>query len=253
MSEAFEPNLTRAAAPAVDQARADEVTGRGNRDHPEHLLADAENIGRTYGEGARRVIALDHATCQIAPGDRIAIIGPSGSGKSTLLQLLAGLDTPSSGVLRWPALGPQTGLRPAQIAVIFQQHSLLEPLSVVENVALPLLLYGVAPSLARVRALAALERLDLAALCDRLPDELSGGQAQRVTVARALAGSPRLILADEPTGQLDHATAERVITLLLQVLSGTDTALVVSTHDPAVAVHMPRRWQIHDGILEAGN
>ena len=253
MNNTREPNLALVGVPAVEHETAGGATERGHHDHSQCLpLVDAEAVGRTYGDGAHRVVALDHATCRIAPGDRIAVVGPSGSGKSTLLQLLAGLESPSSGVLRWPALGPRAGLRPAQIAVIFQQHSLLGPLTVVENVALPLLLGGVAPALARVQALAALKRLDLAALRDRLPEKLSGGQAQRVAVARALAGHPRLILADEPTGQLDHGTAEHVVMLLLQVLTGTDTALVLSTHDPAVAAHMQQQWQIRDGVLEVG-
>jgi len=213
------------------------------------LLVEAQAVGRSYRDGASEVAALVSATCSVAPADRIAIVGPSGSGKSTLLQLMAGLDLPTAGVICWPALGARETLRPANVAVIFQQHSLLDPLTVVENVELPLLLTRVSPRTARTAAVAALESLELAELCDRLPEELSGGQAQRVTVARALAVKPRLILADEPTGQLDHRTADRVVTALLQALAGTATALVIATHDAAVAAYMNQQWQIDHGLL----
>src|SRR6476620_9738883 len=169
-------------------------------------LAAAQHARRVYQRGGATVVAVHEATCTIASGDRIALVGRSGSGKSTLLHLLGGLDTPTSGALSWPALGARHSLRPAQVAFVFQMTSLLPPLTVVENVELPLLLGNADAAAARAAALNALARMDLIPLTDKLPEELSGGQAQRVAVARALAYQPKLILADEPSGQLDRST-----------------------------------------------
>ncbi len=218
---------------------------------PENLaLARAEGAACTYQRGRTPVPALTVATCAIFPGDRVCLMGPSGSGKSTLLHLLGGLDAPTSGAVTWPALGPRETLRPAKVGLVFQAPSLLPSLNVIENVELPLLLTGMPLSKARVAAGAALERLELEDLAGKLPEELSGGQAQRVALARALATRPRLLLADEPTGQLDHATARRLFDVLLEALEGTGTALVVATHDPAVAERLATLWRIDHGVLE---
>jgi ABC-type lipoprotein export system ATPase subunit len=195
------------------------------------------------------VVALRRVTCEIRAGQRLALTGPSGSGKSTLLHLLAGLDEPTVGTITWPALGGRQALRPGPVGVVFQGPSLLAPLDVLENVALPLILGGAAEEQARAAALAALERLDLRSLMGKLPEELSGGQAQRVAVARVLAGRPQLILADEPTGQLDHATGMSVLTQLLAAAGDTGAALVVSTHDPRTAERLPEQWRMADGEL----
>lgn len=210
----------------------------------------AQNVGRIFEKGNARIVAVSSATCIVRPGDRIAIMGPSGSGKSTLLHLLAGLDTPTSGTLSWPALGTRESLRPTKVAFVFQTQSLLAPLTVVENVEIPLLLGGVSAGEARLAALDALERIDLRALTDKLPEELSGGQAQRVAMARALAYRPKVIFADEPTGQLDHVTASHLLDVLLSTLKETDTALVIATHDPIVAGRMDDLWQMQRGQLE---
>jgi putative ABC transport system ATP-binding protein/lipoprotein-releasing system ATP-binding protein len=214
------------------------------------LLVEAHNVGRTYGHGPATVVALAAATCQVAPGNRIALVGPSGSGKSTLLHLLGGLDTPTTGALTWPALGPRETLRPAKVGFVFQMPSLLAPHTVVENVEIPLLLERVSPARARAQALETLALLDLDSLADKLPEELSGGQAQRVALARALVARPQLICADEPTGQLDQATGQHLVDLLLAALDDTTTALIVATHDPAVVGRLPTRWQIQHGTLE---
>ncbi len=216
---------------------------------PDRILVEASNAGRTY-PGQTPVVAIAAVTCSVMPGDRIAITGPSGSGKSTLLYLLGGLESATSGSVTWPALGPLKELRPAKVAFVFQVPSLLVALTVVENVELPLLLDHIDEDNARRSALAALERLDLGRLADNLPEELSGGQAQRVAMARALAYRPKLILADEPTGQLDHPTAQRLFDVLLAALEGTDTALVVATHDQAIADRLHTVWYMHYGILE---
>lgn len=213
------------------------------------VLVHCDRLARTYGSGPNAVVALHDVTCEIWPRDRIAIMGPSGSGKSTLLHVMAGLDTPTSGTITWPALGDRSSLRPGLVAVVFQGPSLLPPLDVLENVALPLVLAGVGQGEARERASAALARLDLGDLDAKLPEELSGGQMQRVAIARALVQRPRLLLADEPTGQLDQHTAGHVVEVLVEVAAETGAALVVSTHDPAVADRLELRWPVADGAL----
>ncbi len=214
------------------------------------LICRCADVARTYGSGRTANVALHGTSCEVAEGDRIAIVGPSGSGKSTLLHLMAGLDRATAGTVEWPALGPLECLRPGPVAVIFQGPSLLGPLDVVENVALPLLLGGATEAEATDAARRALARLDLVSLADKLPEELSGGQAQRVAVARALAGVPRFILADEPTGQLDHVTGAQVVDVLVAAADDCGAALVVATHDLTVADRLRQRWHLVDGRLQ---
>jgi ABC-type lipoprotein export system ATPase subunit len=213
------------------------------------VLAEAVDAGRVFGTNGSKVVALQHATCKIERGDRIALVGPSGSGKSTLLHLLAALDEPTSGTVTWPALGERATLRPAKIAFVFQTESLLAPLTVLENIEVPRLLAGSKADEARNDATEILGALDLTALADKLPEEISGGQAQRAAVARSLITRPALILADEPTGQLDHDTAKRLLDLLLRRLRGSDAALVIATHDPVVAARMKTQWTMNHGVL----
>jgi putative ABC transport system ATP-binding protein/lipoprotein-releasing system ATP-binding protein len=198
-------------------------------------------------------VALQPTDCEIEDGARIAIVGPSGSGKSTLIHLMAGLDEPTLGTIGWPAIGPPAALRPGPVVVIFQGPSLLPPLTVLENVALPLLLGGTGDADSRVQAAKALALLDLSDLAEKLPEEISGGQAQRVAIARALAGEPRLILADEPTGQLDRANAAAVVDVLLSAADHAGAGLVVATHDPVVAARLRDRWEMHSGRLAGSN
>lgn len=214
------------------------------------IYAEAQNAGRTYRQGNTELKAIVSATCAINSGDRIALVGPSGSGKSTLLHLLGALDQPTSGRIDWPELGAAETLRPEKISMIFQMPSLLAPLSVLENVTLPLLMKGTMEQDANTAALDLLELMELETISDKLPQELSGGQAQRVAVARTLAIRPKLILADEPTGQLDHATAGRLLDIMFNYLRGSETALVIATHDPAVAGRMNQVWHMKHGILE---
>lgn len=218
------------------------------------ILVEAQNLRRTYQRGKTTVVAVDSATFAVTPGARIALMGPSGSGKSTLLYLMGGLDTPTSGKIAWTSLGDRQSLRPQKIAFVFQMPSLLAPLNVVENIALPLLLGNKEPYIARKAAMEVLERIGLSAIADKLPEELSGGQAQRVAVARAMVYRPRLILADEPTGQLDRPTAKLLFDVLLATLEGTDTALVVATHDKAVAEQLDSLWYVrHGNLLTSSN
>ncbi len=213
-------------------------------------LARCDGAARTYGSGSTATVALQPTTCEVAPGARIAVVGPSGSGKSTLLHVLAGLDDPTVGSVSWPGLGSSTALRPGPVAVVFQGPSLLPPLTVEENAALPLVLAGWADADAHARAREALELIAVLELADKLPEELSGGQAQRVAVARALAGEPRLILADEPTGQLDRASGSVVVDVLLTAAEHSGAALVICTHDLIVAERLTQRWKMHGGRLE---
>jgi ABC-type lipoprotein export system ATPase subunit len=210
-------------------------------------LALCDGAARTFGAGPSAVVALQPTDCAVAPGAQVALVGPSGSGKSTLLHLLAGLDRPTRGRVRWPGIGD--ALRPGLIAVVFQGPSLLPPLTALENVALPLALAGMGDIERRVAAVEALDRLELVDLAERLPEELSAGQAQRVAVARALAGSPRLILADEPTGQLDRGNAAVVVEALVAAAAHTGAGLMVATHDPAIASRLDERWDMHSGRL----
>lgn len=211
-------------------------------------LVRCAGLARTFGRGHSAVVALHHATCEVAAGQLVALVGPSGSGKSTLVHLLAGLDRPTAGTLEWPALAG-AALRPGPIAVVFQASSLLPALDVLENVALPLLLAGTDQTAATDAARAALAALGLEGIAAKLPDELSGGQTQRVAVARALAGEPRLLLADEPTGQLDHDTAASVVDALISAATRSGAALVVATHDRDVAARLTTRWRVADGRL----
>lgn len=215
-------------------------------------LVECRDASRTYGSGRAAVVAVHGATCRIDPGSRIAVLGASGSGKSTLLHLMAGLEIPTTGSVGWlgDLRGPGDQRRPGDLAVVFQGPSLVPALDVTENVALPLLLAGQDDDSARAWARDCLARIGVDDLADRLPEELSGGQAQRVAVARVLAARPRLILADEPTGQLDRATAERVVDVLLEAAAELDAALVVSTHDRRVAERLDRCWRMHDGRLD---
>jgi ABC-type lipoprotein export system ATPase subunit len=214
-------------------------------------LVRLTGAARTYGTGSAATVALAPTECAIQAGERIAVMGPSGSGKSTLLHLMAGLDEPTVGAVDWPAIGARGALRPGPVAVVFQGPSLMPPLTVEENVALPLMLAGAGDGEARARARAALARLGLLELAGKLPEEISGGQAQRVAVARALSGEAKLILADEPTGQLDRASGTLVMDVLLAAADHAGAAVVVATHDPVVAGRLADRWEMHSGRLRS--
>jgi len=197
-------------------------------------------------------MAVRAASFEILAAERIVVVGPSGSGKSTLLHLIAGLDGPTEGEIAWPALGPRAGLRPGPVAIAFQGPSLLPPLSILENVALPVLLAGGDEGLATEAARAMVERFELSEVSAKLPDELSGGQSQRVGIARALVGRPRLLLADEPTGQQDGTTGRRLMETLFEEIARSAAALVVATHDARVASLFDRMWSMRDGALDGG-
>jgi ABC-type lipoprotein export system ATPase subunit len=212
-------------------------------------LVLSRDVRRVYGVGDRSVVAVANATFSMPAGRRIAIFGPSGSGKSTLLHLMAGIDDPTSGTISWPAFGSRDALRPGPIAVAFQGPSLLPALTMIENVALPLLLEGRDETSALAAAATYLDLFDLAEVADKLPEEISGGQSQRAGLARALVGEPKLVLVDEPTGQLDRDTAARTMLALLDAIVATGAALAVATHDVDVAERMDASWRMDSGEL----
>ncbi len=212
-------------------------------------LVRADSLGRTYGSGQGRVTALAHATFSLDSGDRVALMGPSGSGKTTLIHLIAGLDRPTDGSIEWPGLGDRADLRPGPVALAFQGPSLLPPLTVIENVALPVILAGGDEREATAAARDLLEVFEVDMVSAKLPEELSGGQSQRAGLARAFAGSPRLVLADEPTGQQDRETAGRMVETILTVATLDGIALLIATHDSMVADRLPTRWTMRDGAL----
>lgn len=217
------------------------------------FLVEARDLARDYPapDGAVTHV-LDGIDCRIVAGDRIALVGPSGSGKSTLLHILGGLDLPTKGEVTWPALGERKTLQPEKVSFVFQTPSLFPPLTVIQNVTLPLILAGHEGE-AHTRAMSVLEAFDLDDLAEKLPEELSGGQAQRISMARALVIGPSLILADEPTGQLDSTTARRFLDTLLDRLASTRSALVIATHDRSVAERMSMQWIINHGRLSSNS
>jgi putative ABC transport system ATP-binding protein/lipoprotein-releasing system ATP-binding protein len=217
---------------------------------PEIVLLRGAGVSRRFERAGAGVAAVAEVSFEIDADSRIALVGPSGSGKSTLLHLMAGLLDPSAGSVSWPALDKAGDGRPGTIAVVFQAPSLVPWLDAVENVMVPLLLQGLDATAARGQAEAALAALGLAEIGDKLPEELSGGEAQRVAVARAMAQKAKLMLADEPTGQLDQANASEVMSALVHAADRNRAALIVATHDPAVAAALSVVWRMDHGYLE---
>ncbi|HEY3375372.1 MAG TPA: ABC transporter ATP-binding protein [Candidatus Aquicultor sp.] len=215
-----------------------------------NLLVRANNVSKTYGEGERRVTAVDNVTFEVQDESHVALVGPSGSGKTTLLHLIAGLDIPSTGTIEWPALGTRKQLKPGSVTMAFQGPSLLPALTVVENVALPSLLAGVDEQQSFDKAWAMLERMSLTQIASKLPEELSGGQSQRVGIARALVTKPALLLTDEPTGQQDHENAQKLMNFLLSYAKEIGGCLILATHDMAVAGRFSTLWFMENGRLQ---
>jgi putative ABC transport system ATP-binding protein len=220
----------------------------------EPIAVEAIELTRTYYVGGHPLHALDHVSLTVARGEIVAIMGPSGSGKSTLLYLLGGFDRPDGGTVRVAGVDWQT-LRGSARArflrrscgFIAQGLALLPQATAAENVEVPLLLGGVKASERRRSVAEALERVGLATDAAKLTDQLSGGQQQRVAIARALVHAPTVVLADEPTGNLDSVTAQEVTRLLVSAARERGAAVVLVTHDPAVAIHADRILGLHSG------
>lgn len=211
------------------------------------ILTVCRKVGRNFSSGNEHMSVLRDVDCEIRVGDRIVLAGPSGSGKTTLLHILGGLDRPTSGEIEWPGLGSIEQLRPRRIGFVFQSPSLFPALTAAQNVDLPAILAGKGALSGGSGAL--LSAFGLGELADKLPEELSGGQAQRVAMVRALALRPKLVLADEPTGQLDGVTAQFFLDAVMEHLDGMGATLVVATHDEAIAARMATRWAIDHGRL----
>lgn len=213
----------------------------------------ARNVTRDYWKGRARVRALRGADLTVEKGDFLAVTGPSGSGKSTLLHLLGGVDVATSGGVHFLGrdlarltVEERAALRLREVGLVFQRFHLLPMLTAIDNVELPLAAARVGRRERRARAAAVLERVGLGDRLRHRPGELSGGQCQRVAIARALANDPALVLADEPTGELDRATSRRVLALF-QELNADGTTLVVATHDLDLAAGAHRRIEVVDG------
>jgi ABC-type lipoprotein export system ATPase subunit len=212
-------------------------------------LVTCVDLARTYGVGDRAVVAVHDVTCAVTEASRIALVGPSGSGKTTLVQLMGGLDNPTTGSIAWPGLGGPPHDDQSRVGIVFQGESLMPALTAVENVALPLVLRGLRHDEALAEARVVMQRLGSESFAEQLPDELSGGQAQRTAVARVLTMRPRLILADEPTGKLDQVSGGQVIDVLLAVADELGSGLVVATHDRHVVGRLQEEWRMRDGAL----
>ncbi len=220
-------------------------------------MLEIRQLSRSFREGARVHMVLQEATAQIASGEIVAIMGRSGSGKSTLLNLISGIDRADGGTVHIDgrevtALGEpaRTLFRRAHIGFVYQFFNLIPTLDVAENVRLVLELNGVHGAAARARSLAALAAVGLGARAHSAVDELSGGEQQRVAIARALVHRPRLLLADEPTGNLDDETAREVLPALLALVRANRTTLVIVTHDEQLARSADRVLELRDGRLQ---
>ena len=220
------------------------------------MIVDAQRVGRVFAMPAGPVHAVREVTLQIRAGDHIAVRGPSGCGKSTLLHMLGCVDAPSSGTLLFDGQdvsrlsdSKRSALRLTRIGFIFQRFFLLPMLTAAENVELPLSEAGASKRDRMERAKSLLDYVGLSARADHRPSQLSGGEMQRVAIARALANTPQLLLADEPTGELDEATGAQIAGLLDRV-NADGTALVIVTHDQTLAARAARVLTMRDGRIE---
>jgi len=221
-------------------------------------ILSARGLSRDYGSPGAEVHAVVDVDLDVEPGELVLLRGPSGSGKTTLLNLLGGLDRPTSGQVQIAELELSTAdddalarLRSTRLGFVFQSFALLPMLTAAENIEVPLRVVKAEPEVREERVRELLELVGLAGHANQRPDELSGGQQQRVGIARALANRPDLLIADEPTGQLDSRTAVAMMQLIAELVHQQGAAAIVSTHDPQLAAFADRGLELHDGRLVA--
>lgn len=214
-----------------------------------NVVLSAHEVRKTYLSGDRRIEVLRGVNLEVQRGESISIRGESGSGKSTLLHLLAGLDAPDAGTVRWAGEGAGSERRADFLGMVFQSFYLIPELDALQNVLMAARIRRAPGAAERKRAQDLLARVGLAERAAHLPMQLSGGERQRVAVARALMNSPKLILADEPTGNLDEHTGDSMVEMLLTLCRETGTALVLVTHNVAHAAKTQRQAFLHDGVL----
>jgi putative ABC transport system ATP-binding protein len=222
-------------------------------------IVETENLTRIFGSGAAQVIALDHVSLHVNNGEFVAVMGPSGCGKSTLLHLIGGLDRPTEGSVKIEGQDLSdlnddelTDLRRKRIGFIFQFFNLIPTLDALDNTALPLVLGGTKPADAQERAAEWLKRFNVMERSSHRPEELSGGERQRVAIARALVTEPSLILADEPTGNLDSSAATDFTSLLRETVDRWGRSILLVTHDDRISSHADRLLQMSDGGILNG-
>lgn len=226
----------------------------------ESILLQCDKLAKRYQEGNVSTDVLHDVSFRMKTAEMVAIVGSSGSGKSTLLHLLGGLDTPDSGEVIFQgqkfsqlSATAKAQLRNQSLGFVYQFHHLLPDFSALENIALPLLIGKVSPREAKARASEMLAAVGLTQRSEHRPSELSGGERQRVAIARALANKPKLVLADEPTGNLDARNADSIFNLLAELNASQQTALLVVTHDLRLAQRLSRQMTMHDGRLRTEN
>ncbi len=219
-------------------------------------IVETENLTRIYGSGEAQVNALDGVSLHVETGEFVAVMGPSGCGKSTLLHMLGGLDRPTNGVVKIEGKDISslnddelTDLRREHIGFIFQFFNLIPTLTALDNTALPLVLGGTKPADAQSKAMEWLKKLEVADRSTHRPEELSGGQRQRVAIARSLVTDPALILADEPTGNLDSKAAGEFATLLREIVDRWERSILLVTHDPRISSYADRIVYMKDGRI----
>ncbi|GLP99907.1 MAG: lipoprotein-releasing ABC transporter ATP-binding protein LolD [Pseudomonadota bacterium] len=222
-------------------------------------VLSASQLSKSFTDGQLKTDVLNNINLTVNRSDRIAIVGSSGSGKSTLLHILGGLDSPTEGQVLVQGNDihamknkAASRLRNQQLGFVYQFHHLLPEFTAVENVAMPLVIGGMSPSSAQQRATELLDKVGLSHRFQHKPSELSGGERQRAALARALITEPACLLADEPTGNLDHRTAQAIFDLILKLNEDFGTALVIVTHDTGLAAKMDQQLTLIDGCLAAG-
>ena len=233
------------------------MTAAGRADTPQSAAAiRLTGVSKAYREGERLHHVLVGIDAEVARGETVALLGSSGSGKSTLLNLISGIDQPDEGVIELAGTRltdlderERTLYRRRNLGFVYQFFNLLPTLSVAENVRLPLELNGVSPAMSVRKAMELLDAVGLAARAASFPERLSGGEQQRVAIARALAHAPTLVLADEPTGNLDEETGAQVLAVLRRMLDAQGATLVLATHSREVAAIAQRVWRTHNGNL----